>query len=470
MSCAFWHLSIAYALSSLLTKLSEVDLMVRKSRAKRTPAWLRSLKESGLVYGLGALLIVAATWFTFQFIEPAPPRSLSIATGSADGAYRAFAKQLQTQLAAEDVTLEIIETDGSVDNLQRLANSEVDVAFLQSGLSNESQNPQLESLGAMYVEPVWIFLRNGISIKHLSDLEGLRVAIGGAGSGSRTVATRLLAGNGLSESDVQLTSDSGLEAVAALQSGDVDALVSVASISAPMIVSLLNIPEVQLLSLERAPAYARREPWMSHLTLPEGVFDLATNIPASTIDLLAVNATLVSTESLHPALRDLLLRAADEVFSVATVFSGTDEYPKAVGSDFAVAAAAERYYEFGPPFLQRYLPFWIANLVDRLKLLALPLLALLIPLSRMLPPAYRWTVRKKIYRWYDEVQSLDQDASDDSSPDNLEACKTGLERIENEVREVEVPLAYAHELYVLRQHIDLLKGQIDQRLLHKPVA
>ena len=221
---------------------------------------------------------------------------------------------------------------------------------------------------------------------------------------------------------------------------------------------------MQVLSLDRAPAYARREPWLSHLTLPEGVVDLARNIPASTIDLLAVNATLVTTDSLHPALRDLLLQAADEVFSAATVLSGTDEYPQAAGADFTVSAAAERYYEFGPPFLQRFLPFWIANLVDRLKLLALPLLALLLPLSRLLPPAYRWSVRKKIYRWYDEVQKIDQEASDDDSHDILEACRTNLTRIENEVREVEVPLSYAHELYVLRQHIELLLGQIDYRL------
>ena len=444
--------------------------MVSKERSRRTPAWLRSAKESGLVYGLGALLIILATWFTFQFVEPAPPRSLSIATGSVDGAYRAFAVELQTQLAERDVTLEIIETDGSVDNLQRLVNEEADVAFMQSGLSSEAQNPELESLGAMYVEPVWIFLREGLSIERLPDLKGLRVAAGGAGSGSRVVAKKLLESNGLTDSDVQLVDESGLKAVVALRDGDVDVMVSVAAISAPMIRALLHLPEVQLLSLERAPAYSRRQPWLSHLTLPEGVIDLATNIPPSTIDLLAVNATLVSTEALHPALRDLLLQAADEVFSAATVLSRTDEYPKAIGSEFTLAPAAERYYEFGPPFLQRYLPFWIANLVDRLKLLALPLLALLLPLSRLLPPAYRWTVRKKIYRWYDEVQRLDLRASDDSSVENLQVCRGELVRIENEVREVEVPLGYAHELYGLRQHIELLMRQIDHRINRRAAA
>lgn len=445
-------------------QMRNVILTAIRKRAKRTPAWLRTMKESGLVYGLGALLIMVATWFTFQFIEPAPPRSMSIATGSADGAYRAFAKQLQAQLAIEDVELRIVETDGSVDNLRRLASAEVDVAFMQSGLADAGDYPQFESLGAMYVEPVWIFIRSDLAISRLSELEGKRLAAGGAGSGSRRVAEQLLASNGLSVNDVQVLDDSGMVAVNALRAGDVDALMSVASVSAPMIDTLLQLPQLQLMSLDRAPAYARREPWLTHVTLPEGVIDLARNIPASTIDLLAVNATLITTDALHPALRDLLLQASDVVFSAATVLSGTDEFPKAAGSEFALATAAERYYEFGPPFLQRYLPFWIANLVDRLKLLALPLLALLIPLSRLLPPAYRWSVRKKIYRWYDEVQSLDQAASDDTAVENQAACKSALLRIENEVREVEVPLAYAHELYVLRQHIELMLGQIDQRL------
>lgn len=435
--------------------------MNTKQRAKKKPAWVRTIKESGLIYGFGILLVAVATWFTFQFIEPAPPRSLTIATGSTDGAYRAFGMQLQARLALEGVGLQVIETDGSVDNLQRLETKQVDVAFMQSGLTDGQSNSQFESLGALYFEPVWIFTRQDLLISRLTDLVGMRVAVGGAGSGSRMVARKLLESNGLSETDVELSDDSGLNAVQALEGGAIDALIAVASISAPMIEALLRSPQVRLTTLDRAPAYARREPWLTHLTLPEGVIDLKQNIPSKTIDLLAVNATLVATEDLHPALRDLLLQAADAVFSRSTVLSAIDEFPRAIGSEFPIAPAAERYYEFGAPFLQRYLPFWIANLVDRLKLLALPLLALLIPLFRMLPPAYRWSVRKKIYRWYDEVQSIDQSASDDSSVDNLLLCRRELLRIENEVREIEVPLSYAQELYVLRQHIELLIKQIN---------
>lgn len=442
--------------------------MGKKPRQKKKPAWFRTLKESGLVYGLGAVLVAVATWVTYQFVEPAPPRSLTIATGSADGAYREFGRQLQQRLADNDVELEIVETDGSVDNLDRLDKGQVDVAFMQSGLADARAFPDLESLGAMYYEPVWIFVPAQLPITRLSELAGGRIAAGGAGSGSRVVATQLLKSNGLMQGAVSLVDSSGKQAIAALESGDVDAIISVASVSAPMIKSLLASDQVQLATLTRAPAYARREPWLTHLTLPEGVVDLQKNIPPATIDLLAVNATLVASVDLHPALRDLLLQAADAVFSNATVLSSKSEFPRAVGSEFELSSAAGRYYEFGPPFLQRYLPFWIANLVDRLKLLALPLLALLLPLSRMLPPAYRWSVRKKIYRWYDEVQDLDQSSNDNGEADNLKRCLGELLRIENDVREVEVPLAYAHELYALRQHIELLMRQIELRVSQLP--
>lgn len=421
--------------------------------------------ESGLIYGLGLLLVLAATWFTYQFVEPAPPRMLSIATGNSDGAYHRFGQQLRDQLSIHGVDLAVVSTDGSVDNLQLLQNREVDVAFIQSGLASSEDYPDLESLGAMYFEPVWIFSNSSVMVNTLRDLKGKKVAIGGTGSGTRSVALRLLAQNGLDESDVSLSSQAGMEAVDALNAGSVDVIISVASISSPMIDALLSAQGVSLISLQRAPAYARREPWLMHQTLPEGVVDLERNLPDQQIELLAVNATLVGTDSLHPALRDLLLQASDAIFSQATLLSAPEHFPSIVGSDFPLSKDAIRYYQSGPPFLQRYLPFWIANLVDRLKLLALPLLALLLPLSRMLPPAYRWAVRKKIYRWYDEVQELDQSASSDTSSAHLQSCVAELRRIENELRGINVPLSYAHELYGLRQHVELLLRQIDERLI-----
>lgn len=438
---------------------------------KRNPRWRRNLKEGGLVYGLGALLVTAAFWVTFQFIEPAPPRALSIATGSPDGAYWRFAQQLQSQLLQHDVELELISTNGSVDNLDKLNRAQVDVAFVQSGLASAEDYPSLQSLGALYYEPLWIFIQESPSaIERITELTGMKIAIGGVGSGTRLVAEHLLALNELDETQLVISELGGKMAAEALIAGEIDALMSVSSIQAPIIQQLLQQSAVRLVSLNRAPAYSRRAEWLTELTLPEGVINLNQNIPDQNVRLLAVNATLVGTEDLHPALRDLLLQAVDTVFSESSILSSFDEFPKVNGGDFTVAAATRRYYEQGPPFLQRYLPFWIANLIDRLKLLALPLFALMLPLSKILPPAYKWTVRKKIYRWYDEVQEIDQTAGHEPSMEKLSNYYQRLLRIEEDVREIEVPLSYAHELYSLRLHLDLLQGQISKRLSDNDIS
>ncbi|MFK7890927.1 MAG: TAXI family TRAP transporter solute-binding subunit [Granulosicoccus sp.] len=438
---------------------------------KRNPRWRRNLKEGSLVYGVGALLVAAAFWVTFQFVEPAPPRSLTIATGSPEGAYWRFAKKLQMQLAEHDVELELISTDGSVENLDKLANAQVDVAFLQSGLASADDYPSLQSLGALYNEPLWIFIKDRPNpIERITELTGLKIAIGGVGSGTRLVAEHLLALNRLDDTQLDISELSGSVAAQALIAGEIDVLMSVSSIQTPIIQQLLQQPDVGLVSLDRARAYSRRTQWITELELPEGIIDLNRNTPDRDMRLLAVNATLAGTDDLHPALRDLLLQAVDTVFSESSILSPLDTFPKADGGDFAVAAATRRYYEQGPPLLQRYLPFWIANLIDRLKLLALPLFALMLPLSKVLPPAYKWTVRKKIYRWYDEVQEIDQTAGDEPSMQKLSEYYQRLLRIEENVREIEVPLSYAHELYSLRLHLDLLQGKIGKRLKDNQIA
>ena len=432
---------------------------------KRLKRRLKTLLPSLAVYGGTALLIAVALWVTYQFVEPAPPDTLVMATGSPEGAYHAFGRELAGEFAKEGVKLELRESAGSVENLALLeSDEEVKVAFLQSGIASAADHPDLRGLASVDFEPLWLFSNMDTRLRRIGDLAGLRVAVGAEGSGTRQVALQLLADNALSEPDITLLPLSGSKAVDALLDGSIDAALTISSANAAMVERLLLEPDIQLMNVTRAEAYARRYPWFSHLTLPRGVIDLALDRPSEDIELIAVAATLVATEDLHPALGDLMMRAAAKVAARDTLFSRSGRFPSPDFLDFPVSADAQRYYKYGVPFLLRYLPFWAANLVDRLKLLALPLLALLLPLSRMLPPAYRWTVRKKVFRWYDEVQSIDQSASQDSSPAALKRCLVELRRIEDEAREIEVPLGYANELYVLRQHVDLLIQQIERRL------
>ncbi|MEE9319719.1 MAG: TAXI family TRAP transporter solute-binding subunit [Granulosicoccus sp.] len=430
-----------------------------------------------------AVLSAAVLWLTYQFVEPAPPNSLTIATGNAGGAYYAFAQQLAQEFEAEGVALILRETAGSVENLKLLdEDNDVQIAFLQSGIAEAAKHVKLEGLASLYFEPLWLFSNQSTRPLRVNDLQGQRVAIGIKGSGTHQVAMEILAQNGLpgtpeineipsnagstrqqSDTLLQPITVGDKQATDALLSGTIDAAMTISSADSTMVKALIKKPDIQLMSFQRADAYARRYAYLSSLTLPEGVIDLTRNIPSQEIKLIGAAATLVARDDLHPALGDLVMRAAARVANTDTLFSERGRFPSRDYLDFPISDEADRYFKYGVPFLQRYLPFWAANLIDRLKLLALPLVALALPLTRLLPPAYRWSVRKKIFRWYEEVQLIDQAAQQNPSSENLQACLKKLNRIENEAREITVPLGYASELYSLRQHIDLLNQQINRQ-------
>jgi TRAP transporter TAXI family solute receptor len=415
-------------------------------------------------FGPGLAIMALAVWFTYQFVEPAPPRHLVIATGDKQGAYYQFALKLQQAFTRKDIELEILETEGSVDNLERLRDGGgAQVGFMQSGIATASDHPHLTGLASVYYEPLWIFSNQPERLRRISDLNGLRVAIGAQGSGSRRVALQLFEDNGkVNEAKIDLSPLGGRAAANALLSGEIDAALTISSADAAMVKLLLGSENISLMSFDRAPAYERKYPYFSNLTLPEGIVAFERNIPQEEVQLVAAAATLVARDDLHPALGDLIMQTAADVFHRDTLFSGASKFPSADYLDFPLSADAERYYQYGVPFLQRFLPFWAANLIDRMKVLAVPLLALLLPLTRILPPAYRWSVRKKVYRWYGQIQLIDQSAVDNPDIENLELCQAQLLRIEREARDVDVPLGYTHELYALRQHIDLLKKQIHE--------
>ncbi len=436
----------------------------KKPEQPNKPKQTRSQRESWLVYGGAIFLAIAAFVVTFQFVEPAPPKTLTIASGSAEGAYHQYALRFQESLAQYGVELKIRTSSGSVENLELLNNAAEDVqlAFVQSGIPKVESDTALYGLGSLYLEPVWVFIRNVAPSDHLKSLSGLRVGVGSDGSGTQTISMQLLKDNGLLDS-INVVKVSGSDAVAKLKNAEIDALISVGSHRSETVRELLVNPEFSIMSFSRSEAYALRYGYLSKVSLPEGSIDLANNSPDRSIQLVAPAATLISRENLHPALSDLVMQISSEIFSSGELYAGDRVFPSKDLMDYPLSSEAERFYKSGPPFLQRYLPFWAATLVDRLKVLLLPLIALLLPLSKILPPTYRWTVRKKIYQWYEELQLIDQSSYEIDNEENLELCLANLDKIEHEARDVEVPLGYANELYMLRQHIDLLARQIGFR-------
>ncbi|MEM7170898.1 MAG: TAXI family TRAP transporter solute-binding subunit [Pseudomonadota bacterium] len=407
-------------------------------------------------------LVVAAFYVTFQFVEPPPPDTVRIAGGSSGGAYNSFASDYAAKLADEDVVLDIMETSGSVENLELLLKGAADVAFVQGGVGVPEEMPALVGLASLYHEPLWIFAAKGDAPITRLDLTGKTVAIGGVGSGTHALAKEILETNGQIK-DVNIEQFGGKKAAKALRNGEVDYALFVAGVRSPVVLELLADPQFELVGISRAEAYSRQLRHLSPIELPEGSLDLTLNIPSRDVRLLAPAATLVAREDLHPALVNLLMQAAEEVHEKGDVLTEPGHFPSDERVEFPLSDEAKRFHKSGPPFLQRYLPFWIANLIDRLWILVIPLLTILIPLMRVAPPIYRWRVRRKIYRWYRNLREIETQVRLADLGDDLGEQQTRLEALQVEVGQIDVPLAYSEYLYHLRLHIKFVMDQLHQR-------
>lgn len=422
--------------------------------------WKNSKDLSG-TYGIAAALVTIGLFVAYQFVDPAPPREIVFATGEDGGAYQKFGEQYADILGRSGISLQLKTTAGSVENLELLAgDSGVHLAFVQSGLAENHATPGVIALGSLYFEPLWLFVRDEFQVKHLGDLAGARVTVGAEGSGTRAVGMSLLAANGVDATNTRLLDLSHAHAINALATAEVDAAIVIASPNSDVVRQMIRQPGVQLYEFDRGGAYARLYPFLSQVTLPEGVMDLTANLPATAVVTVAPTAMLVSREDLHPALVDLLLLAALEIHGRSSLLSDPGQFPTPQYADLPISEEATRYYRYGPPFLQRVLPFWAATLVDRLKIMLLPLLALAIPLVKLMPPLYRWRIQSRFLRLYDEVQGLDPDHADSPGDTDIKQNLQELNRIDHTVTKITVPRAYMGDLYKLRRDIDLVRRRL----------
>lgn len=418
------------------------------------------------------IITVTAIGFyvAYQFVEPAPPRTMSISTGNASGAYYAYAKRYAEILAQNGITLEIQTSLGEQENLQRVAGGSADIAFVQGDIEDAffddgSENPvnrDLRTLGSVAYEPLWVFYRNEYRLDKLHQLDGLRIGAGEEGSGIRGLALKLLEANEISTSSKNLLSLGGLNAAEALQRGEIDAAFIVAAPEAAVVQVLLRSPGVRVMSFVQADAYTRRFPALSRVILPRGVVDLVRDTPSRDTVMLATTANVVVREHLHPALVSLLMQAIAEVNGKSGLFQSVGEFPAYKDRRFPLAPEAQRYYKSGAPFLQRYLPFWIAVLVERLIVLVVPVVVLLFPLLRVAPSLYSWRVRSKIFRCYGDLKFLENELRQNYDPARQAEYMARLDRIEDDASSRNIPLAFSDLLYTLREHINFVR----EKLIH----
>jgi hypothetical protein len=415
---------------------------------------------AGTVLFILAVIIAAVFWS----IHSAPPRTLIITSGPSGSSYERIAERYRDILSSNGVTLKILPSEGSVENLRRLSDPSfrVDIGFVQTGETEAEANSSLLSLGSISHQPLLIFYRSPEPLNLLSDFAGKKLAVGAPGTGSRTLALTLLATNGVraDAATTFLDLDAG-EAAKALLDGKVDAVFLMGdSASAQTMRTLLRAPGVQMYDFKQADGYTRRFAYLNRLDLPRGSIDFGKDLPPNDVRLIGPTVELVARAGLHPALCDLLLEAAREVHGNATLLQHRGEFPAPLEQELKIDPEAMRYYKSGKTFLYRSLPFWLASLVNRLLVAFVPMVLLLIPGLKLVPTVYKLRTQLRIYRWYRNLLKVERELFGEIPPGKREELRQRLDQIEESVNRMKVPASFAGQFYGLREHIGFVRQRM----------
>ena len=432
---------------------------------------LLSLRDLAVSAGPFLVLAVALLVLAYAWLDPNPPKRVTLATGPAQSAYAEFGKRYAEILAKDGITVVLLPSQGSADNLQLLRDGKADLGFVQGGTSEArpEDDTHLESLGSLFVEPVWLFYRKDAlpkvagapaSLDSLTQLQGLRVNIGTVGSGIPNLMEKLLSSNKIDLSSLKVSALEQTPATVAFLEGKLDAIVFASAPESLMVQMLLQTPGVGLMDFPQSEAYSRRFAFLSPVVLPRGVVDLAANIPPQDVRLVAPTTALIDRKETHPALLQLFVQAGKQIHGGAGWFRRARDYPNLANNELPIAAEAERSINNDKPFLQRYLPFWVANLVERMWLVMGIILAIMLPLSRIVPPLYAFRVRSRIFRGYAQLRDIEARIENTGDGVKSGVLLNELNSLERRAEKITVPLSYTNELYALRANIQLVRRKL----------
>ena len=385
-----------------------------------------------------------------------------MATGAEGGANHALGLRYREILAKSGVRLQLLPTAGGLENLARLRDpaSGVSAAFVQGGTTTKVQSPDLESLGTLFYEPLWLFRRSEID-PNIQALRGKKVSIGPEGSAGRALALEVL--KRIKADSIELFDFTPQVAAEKLVAGEIDAAFMVTGWESPVVQRLITSPGVEIASVPRADAYVALYPFLSKLLLPAGVANLSENRPPADVVLLAPKASLAVRDDVHPAIQHLLLEAATQIHSQPGIFQKAGQFPAAESIDLPLSSEAQRFYKNGRPYLQEYLPFWIATLLEKIIVVFLPLIAVVYPIFKLLPQLYDWFMQSRILRLYDEMKSIESEIESGSGGIGRDAINAKLDQLALRANQLRLPTTYASALYTLRSHMNLVRARLADR-------
>ena len=436
--------------------------------AKKITYALLSMRAMLVSAGPFILLALVLLTLAYWWLDPNPPKQVTLATGPGQSAYAEFGSRYAKALAQNGIEVKLISSEGSSANLQLLREGKADLGFVQGGSDENPLNAEsgIESLGSLFVEPLWLFYKaqaaidatSNDTLTSFSQLKTLRINVGTVGSGVPALMDKLFDVNRMEIKTLKLTKLEQTPATMAFLNNEVDAIVFASAPESPMVQMLLQTPGVKLLDFNQNEAYSRRFSFLTPVVLPRGVVDLAGDVPISDVRMVAPTTTLLARDGVHPAILQLFSQASLKMHGSAGWFNRAREYPNIANTEFPLAQEADRTIRNGVPLLQRYLPFSLANLMERMWLALGIIVAVLLPLSRIVPPVYQFRIRSRIFRWYGQLRNIEERLGEKVEPS--EALLKELEALESHAEKVTVPLSYADELYSLRNHIDMVRQKL----------
>ena len=447
--------------------------------------------------------IILAAAIAIKIIKPGPAGQLVIAAGGAGGVYQEQALRYKTELARFGVDVVVRpELEGTASLAALVSGSTgVHAAFVKGGLvgglqgryatiqehyKHDQEAAVIHSVGRLFHEPIFVFYRGPGQAKRLLEFKGRRIMIGSSTSGSRRVVEHILKANGIDNNNSQLIEKELSDDGADLTTGNADVAFVIMPPDALRVQRLMRVPDILLMDFsDKADAYVKRFPFISKVIMDQGSIEFVpSDIPSADISLIATTSALVVNKDLHPALQALLAYAAIKQPRPGydrqgdpVLFHPSGEFPHIKDPEFIVASEARTLYKSNElPFFLRNLgplnkslgiPFWVTAFAHRngtyALLLLIPILSIALPLSRILPQLYNWTQRRRLLFWYRQLKTLELDLATSPSRAQMQDMHAELDRIENVVQRVKVPLHFSDQLYDLRGHINLVRQRLAAR-------
>ncbi len=412
---------------------------------------------------IGVIAAIISLAFLVPLINPLPPGTFTISTGSQAGSYYGFGLEYQEIIDEEGLSLEVLHSAGSVENVERLRSGEVDIAIVQGGILDIKEEEELSSLGSLYYEPVWLFFRKDLELTQINELEDMRIGVGADGSGTQPVALKLLEVNGIDDTNATFVKDDIGTMADMLVDNELDAVFMVVSPASEAVQTLAKDMDVEIFDFVRADAYRSRFTYFNSIQLAEGALDLINNVPSRSKTLLAVTANLVVHNDINPNLARLLIFTADRVHNGPGVFEAAGEFPSGAYITAPLHDESRRYFKEGASFFENNFPFMIAAIFDRLVVILLPLLTLVYPIGKSLFPLYRISMNRRITRWYNIISEIDR-AVPVMTIEDIERELKRINEIELQLREkTKLPESYMSRFYNLREHVELVKSHLFER-------